>query len=328
MPNETAIGEILNGYAVAVVYVDDLPEGTDPAEPDESGRLPKFVVHPHVEEIDVDDDVLLGYLNEIHGGRTSLPTSYPGSQAFASLVNDDEMRAATVQLAQDFAERMGRSNANRGIVFGARYTLPNGTESHGILKVDLNPDQRFHFATEGGDSWSLEQVSDILPPPKQDVAKYVISPQPGGDAEAGMLDATQGGRDRAADYLLNAVELTVPRATKTRAQVAIAAAEAGVHTATIHERLQEIDEDLPTTQVFSEHFPEVSEQAVEKVVDADSPRPMSTVVADDPYKRVYKSRGRMTLEVMMPDVDVQQVDDRELRIRLPVDAEPITVDYR
>lgn len=328
MTDELKVAKILNGYAVAVVHVNDLPEYAESPDASDDGRLPKFVVHPHVEEVSKDDAVLFGYLERIHGGKTSLATDYPGVDAFANLTDHERMRDATVQLAENLAEQMARRNANRGIVFGAWYTLSDGTVAHGILKVDLNSDQRFHFATEGGSSWSLEKVSDILPPPKQDVAKYVIAPQPGGDASAGMLDATQGGRDKAANYLLNALGLRVPRTVRTRAQVATAAAEAGVSTPQIHERLQGIEDDMSTEQVFEQHFPEVSDETVARVIDADSPRPLPMVLADDDYKRVYKSVGRLTVEVSNSDVEVEQISDRELRVRLPEGAEPITTDFR
>ena len=306
---------ILAGAAAAIVFVEDLPKAERP-----DGTAGKFAVHPHVEEVEPDDVALLGYIEEVYEQPRSLGTDYPGFNSFGLLADRDSLVKATREMATELARTMGKKRANRGILFGCKIELGDGTYSHGIIKVDLDKTQRFHFSEDATGGWSLDEVRDMLPPPKQNFAKYVIAPQPGGDSPAGVRDESKRS-DSAADYLLEAASLSVPLKQGTKARVGNEALHAGTPFERVHEVLSRVAEDTPTSEVFEQNFQEVPQDRVEASKGSGT-RPMPEVVADDPYVRIYETRHpKFKLEVG-PEVVVEELGTRII-IQLPADAEEV-----
>lgn len=191
--------KIKSAAAAAIVTTANLPESLRALiEADQ-----KFVVHPHVAKVSGSDTLLIGYLRMIYAGRRSLGAAYP-SGPYARLAAAGSLRAATTELAGALAEQMSRRNANPGILFGFLLGLETGDEAHGVIKADLDDEQRFHFQSTGGDTWSIDAVRELLPPPRAEYAKFAIAPQPLGDAAIGVHDVTNSAS--AADYFLGALE--------------------------------------------------------------------------------------------------------------------------
>lgn len=313
--------EVVAGAAAAVVFSTDVDEALREAGSG-SGR---FIVHPHVEVVPADDPALLGYLTEVYEQPRSIGADYPSVAAFANLGTAGGVQQATRTIASELARAMARKNANRGIVFGCLLRLSDGSMAHGVIKVDLDHAVRFHFSADDAGGWSLDEVRDMLPPPKQNFAKYVIAPQPGGDRPAGIRDENTAG-DSAADYLLEAVGLVVPQRLGTKARVGNEALRSNVSVEDVHRVLSEVREDTDTPDIFARHFDTVGDDAVARAAGSPT-RPMPKVVADDPYVRIYETRRpKFKLEVG-PEVSVEQQGNRFI-VTLPADADDIDIRLR
>lgn len=311
---------IIAGAAAAVVFVTDVDERLRPEDASD-----RFMVHPHVEDVSADDPALLGYLAEVYEQPTSIGAEYPSLLTFAELREAADVGEATRAMAEALARAMASKSANRGILFGCLLELADGSRAHGIIKVDLDQAVRFHFSADNTGGWSLDEVRDMLPPPKQNFAKYVIAPQPGGDRPAGIRDENSRA-DSAADYLLEAVGLVVPRLSGTKARVGNEALRSNVSVEAVHRGLSDVTEDTNTTDVFARHFDGVGDDAVARAAGSET-RPMPRVVADDPYVRVYETRRpKFKLEVG-PEVEVERQGNR-LIITLPADADDIEIRLR
>lgn len=311
MTEQIAPKRVLAAAAAAVVYLEDLPEGQPPEE--ETSGSTRFAVHPHIEPVADDDPVLLGYLAAIYANDTSVPSEYPDSPDFRALEDKDRIKEATRALASELAEKMGRKNAARGIVFGCLFETADGTVAHGIVKVDLDASQRFHFSRQPGEGWSLEEVRDILPPPKRHYAKFVIAPQPGGDGAIGVRDENAN-KESAAEYVLEAFGITVPKTSGTKSRVGVHALRSGESIEKVHEVLQEVTEDRPTEDVLAK-FGKKSQEHADRVKGAGR-RPMPEVKADDPYLRIFRSRDPHLLVEAGPEVTVTREGANKLIIEL------------
>lgn len=305
---------IKKASAAAIVTFANLP----PDLASQVGAEAKFVVHPHVSDVASDDALLLGYLRSIYSSRKPLETAYPAATRFPELAVVAKVPPATRAIASDLAASMGKKNANPGIVFGFSIEV-DGVEAHGIIKADLDDEQRFHFVSSAANTWTLSAVKDILPPPKTDWAKFVIAPQPRGTGAAGVKDLTD--TSAAADYFLEAVELVVPRASGTQAVVAQAALEAGYSHEQVQRVFSEMAASAPVEKVINDHFPDIPERRRPKLVGTAS-RPMTAVLKDDPYLRVYKTTSPRFELVVDQDVQVK-IEGRTITVTLPQDSGPL-----
>src|SRR5260221_9035291 len=120
---------------------------------------------------------------------------------------------------------MSKKRANAGILFGFLIERSDSSKAHGLIKADLDHEQRFHMTTAADGVWSYSEVSELLPHPRTEFAKYVIAPQPNGVGKAGIRDTTT---DEGAAYFLAAVDLSDPKTRGTLAVVASLAFKAGI----------------------------------------------------------------------------------------------------
>jgi hypothetical protein len=150
---------IRKAAAAAIVTAANLPAPLC----DQIDTSKKFVVHPYTAPVERDNPLLMGYLRSIYQGQQPVPTPYPAAAAFSQLTTAADVARATPSLAASLAESMSRKNANPGILFGFLLDLDDGTHAHGVIKADLDDEQRFHFVTEEDGAWTLSAVQDILP---------------------------------------------------------------------------------------------------------------------------------------------------------------------
>lgn len=310
---------VIRAAAAAIVTARNLSNGLK-KNVDQSK---KFVVHPHVADVGADDALLRAYLRRIYTAKKSVEASAASNGDFDRLAKPSTVAPATKAIAEAMAEEMAKKNATPGILFGFSLKV-DGAKAHGIIKADLDDEQRFHFITNPNGEWSLGEVKDILPPPSIDYAKFAIAPQPGGTGSLGVLDVTQKGT--AADYFLSATLLQVPRVKGTKAAVAQVAARSGYDHDEIHERLQEITEDAPVADVIRDKFPDVPLAEVERL-EGSTARPMPTVIADDHYVRTYKT-ARPLFELRVDDDVTVVVNGRVVTVTLPSGSDEIQRDIR
>ncbi|MCA1705665.1 MAG: hypothetical protein LC808_21365, partial [Actinobacteria bacterium] len=262
--------------------------------------------------------LLLGYLRSIYTTRRPLETTYPAASAFPNLKVPKSVEQGTRTLADTLADTMGKKNANPGILFGFLISV-DGEEAHGLIKADLDDEQRFHFESSASNTWTLSAVRDILPPPKTAYAKFVIAPQPTGTGTAGVRDMTD--TTAAADYFLEAVELVVPRTSGTQAVIAQAALDAGYTHTQVRSVFSEIAESTPVETVIKDNFPKIPGRR-QAHLTGTTVRPMKQVLKNDPYLRVYRT-AKPHFELVVDDqVDVQ-VEGRTITVRLPQESDPI-----
>ena len=280
----------------------------------------RFGVHPHVEKVGVKDPLLLGYLGHIYDGTRSVRTPYPTSESFASLASRTNVRDATREIAGSLALSMSRKRANPGILFGFLIALDGGEEAHGLVKADLDREQRFHFASRGDGSWSLAEVHDMLPPPKTQYAKFVIAPRPTGEGAAGIRDL-QTAPSAAADYFLAAVGLVVEQTKGGKAALANEAYASGYSDAQIAAGFDDLREVTPVADVVERYFPDIPATRV-KSLQGSPTRPLRVIRPDDQYQKVFRTRKpRFELRVDA-SVDVK-IDGRVITVTLPPDSDKI-----
>ncbi len=278
----------------------------------------KFVVHPHVASVSGQDTLLNGYLRTIYGRGKSLGAAYPAG-GFTQLATGSTVEDATRELAIALAMQMSKRRANPGILFGFLLDLGSGDNAHGVIKADLDDEQRFHFELTGGDTWSIDEVRELLPPPRAEYAKFAISPQPGGDAEIGVHDVTDAAS--AADYFLGALGLTVARTRGTQALIAQAALTAGYPPNVVRSAFRDLREDRPVEQFVAEVFPEIPEKR-RRSLAGSSTRPMPSVLAGDPYISVYWTRSPYFRLEADGSVNVE-ISGRVVTVTLPENSDPI-----
>ncbi|MCA1695880.1 MAG: hypothetical protein LC749_14745 [Actinobacteria bacterium] len=305
---------IKKAAAAAIVTSANLPA----ALTDKVDTSTKFVVHPHVAIVSTNDALLHGYLRSIYSTRKPLETAYPAAAAFAKLKVANSVEQCTRTLAQALVETMGKKNANPGILFGFMIGV-DGQEAHGVIKADLDDEQRFHFESSASNTWTLSAVRDILPPPKTEYAKFVIAPQPTGTGAAGVRDMTD--TSAAADYFLEAVELVVPRTSGTQAAIAQAALEAGYTHEQVRSVFDGMEESTAVETVIQNDFPKIPQKRQARLIGTAA-RPMREVRKNDPYLRVYRTT-RPRFELVVDDQVEVQVEGRRIIVTLPQDSEPL-----
>jgi len=217
---------------------------------------------------------------------------------------------------------MSKRRANPGILFGFLLDIEGAGKAHGVIKADLDDEQRFHFQSTGEDTWSIDAVRELLPPPRTDYAKFAIAPQPAGDAQIGVHDVTNSAA--AADYFLGALGLTVPREHGTQALLAQAALEAGYPHDVVRATLSRITTDRDVEKFVTEAFPNIAEKK-RQALKGSANRPMPNIRANDPYISIYKTRNPHFLLEVDSSVEVQ-VNGRVITVTLPEDSD--SVEYK
>lgn len=276
----------------------------------------RYFVHPHVTEIFAGDAALTSYIENIYNGRGKAPlrVDMPKSAAFRNLRSKNELVEATRAAADNLATAMQSRTANPGIVFGFLLEMEGRKRAHGLIKADLDDEQRFFMAITPDNEWSIKEVQDILPAPAQQFAKFAIAPNPSGVGAAGIHD-TQSGPDAAAGYFLESLGVVVPKTRNTQRDVANAAKRAGYEEGYTRTELNKITEDKPVEEVFDESFPDVSAEERSRVRGSDS-RPLSDVLADDPFLTTYSTTSPR-FELKVDSTVTVAISGRTITITLP-----------
>lgn len=89
--------EVVKAVAAAIVTSSGLHESIATEVPN---RDQKFVVHPHLADVNAKDKRLSGYLHSIYTGRPALQTAYAGLSAFEQLTSTKALRGATKAIAE------------------------------------------------------------------------------------------------------------------------------------------------------------------------------------------------------------------------------------
>ena len=273
----------------------------------------KFVVHPHVAVVGTQDKLLNGYLRSIYTDRPALQTAYPGLDAFAKLKSQKTLQQATRAIAEALAVEMSKKHANPGILFGFILKRSDGSTPHGVIKADLDEEARFHMVVDPQGQWTWDEVSESLPPPRTQFAKFAIAPQPGGVGATGIRDAVEN--EAAAAYFLSALGLSVPKTSGTQARMASIALKAGYSMDEITITLAGLDEDSSVDDVVRDYFPNVPDRERERLAGRPE-RPMPNVVAHDTFLRTYKTRTPRFELLVDHTVDVQ-IRGRVITVTLP-----------
>jgi hypothetical protein len=273
----------------------------------------KFVVHPHVADVATNDRLLLSYLRSIYTSPPALQTAYPAAQAFAQLNSSDSLKSATRSLADALAVEMSRRNANAGILFGFILRRSDGSEPHGVIKADLDDEERFHMEVAADGSWTWDSVSDLLPHPRTEFAKFAIAPQPGGVGLAGIRDVVE--KDAAVAYFLAALKLSVPKTSGTQTRVAAAALKAGYTLGEITTAFRSLTTETPVEDFVREQFPRVPDTEVNRLPGRPE-RPMLRVLPQDPFLRIYKTR-RPRFQLIVDETVGVEIAGRVITVRLP-----------
>lgn len=300
-------GQVSGGFAMAIIH-GDMDGAPVVAEGD---PVPKYAVHGHVEPVHATDRVLTPYLTEIYRGKsTAVGASYPAAPFFARLASPSTCEAATADAAARVVAAMGSKKANLGILFGFYGTLEDGSPVHGLVKVDLDMDKRLQFANATGSTWSLTEVDRLLPPPKDKVAKFVIAPEPLGEADSGVFDEGAG-RGMAAIYLLDAVDLTVPKTEGNIPALGAALRDAGVSGPRVREVLHEVstgDQSVDLFERVREEVPEVDERTLTR--HRGNPRRPVTTVQPEPFRTVLQCKDPWIRVEAGPGVELVREDGR------------------
>ena len=302
--------EVVQAVAAAIITFAGLPENI-------TGQVPKrdqkFVVHPHVASVDRNDKLLVGYLRSIYTDRPALQTTYPGFGAFAELSSPTTVKKATEAIAEALAVEMSRKNANPGILFGFILRRSDGSQPHGVIKADLDEEERFHMVVADNGQWSWDAVSELLPPPKTQFAKFAIAPQPGGVGATGIRDIVDN--EAAAAYFLAALNLAVPKTTGTQARVATVALRAGYSLDNVTDAFERLTTEEAVDAFVAENFPNIPEKEVGRLAGRPE-RPMPRVVPRDPFLRVYKTRSPR-FELVVDETVSVEVNGRVITVTLP-----------
>lgn len=302
--------EVVYAVAAAIISSASLPANLAAQMPN---RDQKFVVHPHIARVDAHDKLLVGYLRSIYSDRPALQTVYPQVAAFAELASADTVENATGAIAEAMALEMSRKHANPGILFGFVLRRSDGSEPHGIIKADLDEEERFHMIVGDDGHWGWDAVSELLPPPKAHFAKFAIAPQPGGVGPTGIRDVVDN--EAAAAYFLAALSLAVPKTSGTQARVATVALKAGYTIDEVRDAFDGLTEEVDVDAFVADNFPDIGEKEVERLAGRPE-RPMPRVVPRDPFLRVYRTRSPR-FELVVDETVSVTIHGRTITVILP-----------
>jgi hypothetical protein len=182
---------------------------------------------------------------------------------------------------------MSEKNANPGVLFGFILRRSDGSQPHGVIKADLDEEERFHMVVTTDGQWTWDAVSELLPPPRTQFAKFAIAPQPGGVGPTGIRDIVDN--EAAAAYFLTALNLSVPKTTGTQARVAALALNAGYGSDRVDEASAGLTAEVAVEDFVHEHFPDVPDKEVERLLVGRAERPMPMVMPRDSYLRVFRT---------------------------------------
>jgi hypothetical protein len=307
MPDSKTDISVVAAVAAAVVTAASMPAHAT-VQHDQ-----KFVVHPHVTQVNPNDRLLLGYLRSIYSDRPALQAAYPSFSAFSHLQTKQQLRAATQEIATALAVEMSKKNANPGILFGFILKRSDGSKPHGVIKADLDQEERFHMVVDPSGQWTWDSVRELLPPPKTQFAKFAIAPQPGGVGPTGIRDITDN--EAAAAYFLAALGLVVPKTTGTQARVAAIALKAGYSLDAIDTAFKTISADTPVADFVEDHFPDVQPRERDRLVGRPE-RPMPNITAQDHYLRIFKTRSPR-FELVVDETVGVDIRGRTITVTLP-----------
>jgi hypothetical protein len=296
--------------AAAIISSAGLPANLAAEVPN---RNQKFVVHPHIARVDTQDKLLVGYLRSIYSDRPALQTVYPNVAAFAELATPDPVQKATAAIADAMATEMSRKHANPGILFGFVLRRSDDSQPHGIIKADLDEEERFHMIVDADGRWGWDAVSELLPPPKAQFAKFAISPQPGGVGPTGIRDVVDN--EAAAAYFLAALNLAVPKTSGTQARVATVALKAGYTVDEVRDVFEGLTDEVDIDVFVADNFPDIPEKEAKRLAGRPE-RPMPRVVPRDPFLRVYKTRSPR-FELVVDETVSVVINGRTVTVTLP-----------
>lgn len=286
----------------------------------------RFMLHPHVAEVAPNEPALTTYLADIYDNDTkvALDAPAPTSAEFRALAVKDSVPEATRDVAEALRVAMEPKNANAGIVFGFLLTTEDRGPAYGIIKADLEDQQRFFMDVKVGDEWTISSVRELLPPPQTKYAKYVICPRPVLAGAAGIRDV-QAEAGSAASYLLSAIGIILPRSSGTKQAVATAAKRAGYDAIHVRRELSRVSTDSPIDDVIDRSFPDISPES-RASLKGQPERPLHTVLADETFATTWFTRSpRFSLTA---DESVQvQVSGRTVTVTLPEGHDPIDTKY-
>ena len=208
---------------------------------------------------------------------------------------------------------MSEKNANPGVLFGFILRRSDGSQPHGVIKADLDEEERFHMVVTTDGQWTWDAVSELLPPPRTQFAKFAIAPQPGGVGATGIRDIVDN--EAAAAYFLTALKLSVPKTTGTQARVATLALKAGYGGERIDEAFAGLTAEVTVEDFVHEHFPEVPDKEVERLAGR-AERPMPMVMPRDSYLRVFRTRSPR-FELVVDETVGVRINGRVITITLP-----------
>ena len=289
----------------------------------------RYFVHPHVATLRPDEAALASYLDDIYDARHAVPldvASPVGSsgETFMALAAAGDIASSTEAVAQKLCDAMQPKSAKPGILFGFALDLGGSKAGYGIVKADLEEEERFFLQIGEGETWSIGQVDELLPPPQTKYAKYAISPRPRAPGAVGIRD-NQADADSAADYFLAAVGLVVPRRRGTKYAVASAAKREGVGDATIRAALASVQTDTPVDDFVDEFFGDQAD-AIKGALPGTPERPLLSVVADDEYARKFWTQNPR-FELIVDETVEVTVSGRTVTVVLPDGADPVESAY-
>jgi hypothetical protein len=253
-------------------------------------------------------------------------TAVPTSQAFGALKRVSEVELATRSLSQALAASMGsKSSAKPGIVFGFRLLIGESKQAIGVVKADLESSERFFMNLASDESWSIDSVNELLPPPEEKFAKFAISPRPKQSGLAGVRDLKTSGAT-VADYFLEAIGVTIPRSDGGKLAVAQAAKQSGYQTTEIRQKLDAIDGSVELEPFVEMHFPDISERKRRSLTGSPQ-RPRTSINGDDVLLSTWSTANpHFSLTVDEADVDVQ-IAGRIITVTLPVGHDRIAPSF-
>lgn len=282
----------------------------------------RFSVHQRVRDLTAEVGMVVPYLESIFsaaGVREESPM--PSRQEFAACSNSSQIVQATQSFAYIVADAIGRKVANAGLLLSFVGCLSDATDVYGVLKVDFETDPRNHIDLRG-DDWSLEEVEDVLPTPRADVAKYAIVLNSEDGIAAWVRDVTTRENDPAV-YWLDALDVSRERTEGTLAAIANAAREVGYQPEEIAAGLTSATPGRDVRDLVATRFPRISDDRIDRITSEESRRPRRTVPDGDGIKEVWTSVGYANVVIDNQGATVRlSHDGREMTIGLPEGAPP------
>ena len=317
----SAVPDIVAAAAAAILTTKYLPDEQKDDFPDQ-----RYFVHNHIAPIGENEPALIRYLEDIYDPNTrlSIAVSTPSSSDFHGLREAAQVVEATRRIAEQLRRNMESKNANPGILFGFLLAIEDEMPAYGVVKADLEDHERYFLDMTSSSQWTIESVTDILPPPQAKYAKFAISPRPRATGQIGIRD-TQADPDTAANYFLSAIGVEIPRTSGTKLAVAQAAKRSGYDNQTIRHNLGNVVVDTPLERVMEDSFPDVSDQD-RKRLEGPPERPMTIVLADDPFLTTWYTRETTFKLTVDENVEVD-INGRVVTVTLPEDHEPIDLRY-